>query len=75
MDIFKEGKFELLALIETKLKGKGEVSWSVVNVVIEGRKEKKKKERGLDVRQGTRMVQDRSKWQGFMKGNTWGMNP
>ena len=45
MDIFKEGKFELLALIETKLKGKGEVSWPVVNVVIEGRKEKKKRER------------------------------
>ena len=26
VDIFKEGKFELLALTETKLKGKGEVS-------------------------------------------------
>ena len=29
MDISKEGKFELLALTETKLKGKGEVSLPV----------------------------------------------
>ena len=34
MDIFKKGKFELLALTETKLKGKGEVSWSGVNVIF-----------------------------------------
>ena len=34
MDIFKKGKLELLALMETKLKGKGEVSWSGVNVII-----------------------------------------
>ena len=36
VDIFKKGKFELLALTETKLKGKGEVSWSGVNVIIVG---------------------------------------
>ena len=36
MDIFKKGKFELLALTETKLKRKGEVSWSGVNVIFTG---------------------------------------
>ena len=34
VDIFKEGKFESLALTETKLKGKGEVSWSGVDVIF-----------------------------------------
>ena len=34
VDIFKKGKFELFALTETKLKGKGEVSWSGVNVIF-----------------------------------------
>ena len=33
VDIFKEGKFELLALTETKLKGEGEVSWCGVNCI------------------------------------------
>ena len=37
------------------------------------------KERGLDVRQARRMVQDRSEWRGFARGNAWGvargMNP
>ena len=28
VDIFREGKFELLALMEMKLKGNGELSWS-----------------------------------------------
>ena len=36
MDIFKKGKFELLVLTETKLKGKGEVSRSGVNVIFAG---------------------------------------
>ena len=36
VDVFKKGKFELLALTETKLKGKGEVSWSGVNVIFAG---------------------------------------
>ena len=34
---------------------------------------------GLDVRQARRMVRDRIEWQGFVKGNAWGvalgMNP
>ena len=28
MDVFRKRKFELLALMETKLKSNGEVSWS-----------------------------------------------
>ena len=36
MDILKERMFELLALTETKLKGKGEVLWFVVNVIFAG---------------------------------------
>ena len=36
MDIFKKGKFELLALTETKLKEKGEVSWSGINIIFAG---------------------------------------
>ena len=37
------------------------------------------KKRGLDIRQVRRMVQDRSEWWGFLRGNAWdvawGMNP
>ena len=37
------------------------------------------KKRGVDIRQDRRMVQNRSKWRGFVKGNAWGiawrMNP
>ena len=37
------------------------------------------RKRGLDAMQARRMVQDRSKWLGFVRGNTWGvarrMNP
>ena len=36
MDIFKEGKFELLVLTETKLKGNGEISWCGVHGIITG---------------------------------------
>ena len=31
------------------------------------------KKRVLDVRQAMRMVQDRSEWQWFVRGNTWGV--
>ena len=34
VNVFREGKFELLALMETKLKGNGEVSWRGVNGII-----------------------------------------
>ena len=37
------------------------------------------RKRGLDVRQARRMVQDRSEWRRFVRGNAWdvalGMNP
>ena len=33
------------------------------------------KKRGLDIREAKKMVQDRSEWQGFVRGNTWGINP
>ena len=37
------------------------------------------KKRSLDISQAKGMVQDRSEWQGFVKGNAWGvaqgMNP
>ena len=36
MEVFREGKFELLALTETKLKGNGEVSRCGVNGIIAG---------------------------------------
>ena len=32
--VFRKGKFELLALMETKLKGNEEVSWWEVNGII-----------------------------------------
>ena len=31
------------------------------------------KKRGLDVRQAKRMLQDRSEWWGFVRGNAWGV--
>ena len=48
------------------------------NIWIDTMKECFKK-RGLDVRQGRRMVQDWSEWKGFVRRNAWGiahgMNP
>ena len=31
------------------------------------------RKRGLDIRQAKRVVQDRSEWQGFVRGNAWGI--
>ena len=31
------------------------------------------KKRGLDIRQARKMVQDRREWQGFVRGNAWGV--
>ena len=45
----KRGKFELLALTETKLKGKGEVSWSAVNVIFAGVQEMERAREGMAV--------------------------
>ena len=33
------------------------------------------RKRGLDVRQARRMVQGRSEWRGFVRGNAWGRTP
>ena len=47
VDIFKKGKFKLLALTETRLKGKGEVSWGGVNVIFTGGREMERAREGL----------------------------
>ena len=49
MDIFKEGKFELLALMEMKLKGKGEVSWCGINGIIAGVQEMERATEGVAI--------------------------
>ena len=36
MDIFRKGKFELLTLMETELKGNGDLSFYGVNYIIAG---------------------------------------
>ena len=50
MNIFKKGKFELLTLTETKLKRKGEVSRSGVNVIFAGVHEIERAREGVAVR-------------------------
>ena len=49
MDIFIKGKFELLDFMESKLKGKGEVSWSGVNVILAGVQEMEKAREGVAI--------------------------
>ena len=49
MDIFKEGKFELLDLTETKLKGKGEVLWFGVNIIFAGVHEMERAREGVAI--------------------------
>ena len=49
MDIFQKRKFKLLALTETKLKGKGEVSWCGVNGIISGVQEMERAREGVAV--------------------------
>ena len=36
VDVYREGKFEILALTEMKLKGNGDISWYGVNGIIDG---------------------------------------
>ena len=52
VDVFREGRFELLALTETKLKGKGEISWFGVNGIISGVQEMKRAREGVAVYKG-----------------------
>ena len=49
VDILKTGKFDLLALTETKLKGIGEVSWVEINGIIFGVEEVKRAREGVSV--------------------------
>ena len=49
VDVFRDGKFELLALTETKLKGKGEVSWCGVSVIIAGVQEMERARKGMAI--------------------------
>ena len=49
MGIFKEGNFKLLALTETKLKGKGEVSWSGINGIISDVQEMERAREGVAI--------------------------
>ena len=49
MDVFKEGKFKMLALTGTKLKGNGEVSWCGVNGIIAGVQEMERAREGLAI--------------------------
>ena len=49
MDVFREGKFEMLAKTETKLKGNGEVSWCGVNGIIGGVQAMERAWEGVDI--------------------------
>ena len=49
VEVFREGKFELLALTETKLKGKGEVSPCGVNGIIAGIQEMERAREGVAI--------------------------
>ena len=49
VDIFKKGKFELLPLTETKLKGKGEVSWCGVSGIIASVQEMERDKEGVAI--------------------------
>ena len=49
MDIFRKGKFELVVLTKTKLKGNGEVSWCGVNGIIAGVQEMERSKEGMAV--------------------------
>ena len=49
VDVFRKGKFELLALTETKVKGNGEVSWRGVNGIITGVQEMERAREGVAI--------------------------
>ena len=49
VDVFREGKFELLALMETKLKQNGEVSWYGVKSIIVGVQEMERARKGVGI--------------------------
>ena len=47
--VFREGKFELLALTKTKLKRNGKVSWCGVNGIIAGVQEMERAKEGVSI--------------------------
>ena len=49
VDVLREGKFELLALTKTKLKGNGEVSWCGVNGILTGVQETERDKEGVAI--------------------------
>ena len=49
MNVFRKGNFELLALIETKLKGNGKVSWCRLNGITAGVKEMERAREGVAI--------------------------
>ena len=49
MDVFREGYFKLLALMEIKLKGDKEVSWCVVNGIIADVQEMERAREGMAI--------------------------
>ena len=49
VDILREGKFKLLALMEAKLKGNGEVLWCGINGIIADVQEMERAREGVDI--------------------------
>ena len=49
VDVFREGKLELLVLTKTKLKGNGAVSWCGVNGIIAGVQEMERGRKGVAI--------------------------
>ena len=49
MDVFREGKFQLFGLMETKLKENGEVSWCGANGIIAGIQEMERAREGVAI--------------------------
>ena len=49
MDVFREGKFKLFALMEMKLKGNREVSWHGVNGIIASVQEMERAKEGVAI--------------------------
>ena len=49
MDVFREGKLELLTLTESKLKGNGEVSWCGLNDIIADVQEMERAKEGVGI--------------------------
>ena len=49
VDVFKKGKFKFFALMETKLKGEGELSWWELSSIIADVQEMERAREGVGV--------------------------